>query len=114
MTGDDIPANPSVLTSSPESSSSFAIVQTMRSFSIRQNRRKHTQSGRLSCRSPKSGTNPHFQSRFRVSSYLPFEDQIVYDGWIGGKNIIFGGSLSTDIDDEYEEGEPGVVSTSIY
>ncbi|MFC4407922.1 hypothetical protein [Haloarchaeobius iranensis] len=34
---------------------------------------------------------------------LPFEDQIVYDGWIGVKNIIFGGSLSTDIDDEYEE-----------
>ncbi|MFC7143027.1 hypothetical protein ACFQMA_24830 [Halosimplex aquaticum] len=34
---------------------------------------------------------------------LPFEDQIVYDGWIGIKNIIFGGSLSTDIDDEYEE-----------
>jgi len=36
---------------------------------------------------------------------LPFEDQIVYDGWIGVKNIIFGGSLSTDIDDEYEEAE---------
>ncbi|MDB2252471.1 hypothetical protein PM033_11875 [Halorubrum ezzemoulense] len=34
---------------------------------------------------------------------LPFEDQIVYDGWIGVKNIIFGGSLSTDIDDGYEE-----------
>lgn len=34
---------------------------------------------------------------------LPFEDQIVYDGWIGIKNIIFGGSLSADIDDEYEE-----------
>jgi len=34
---------------------------------------------------------------------LPFENQIVYDGWIGVKNIIFGGSLSTDIDDEYEE-----------
>ena len=34
---------------------------------------------------------------------LPFEDQVVYDGWIGVKNIIFGGSLSTDIDDEYEE-----------
>jgi predicted RNase H-like nuclease (RuvC/YqgF family) len=34
---------------------------------------------------------------------LPFEDQIVYDGWIGVKNIIFGGSLSTDIGDEYEE-----------
>ena len=34
---------------------------------------------------------------------LPFEDQIVYDGWIGVKNIIFGGSLSPDIDDEYEE-----------
>ena len=49
-----------------------------------------------------------------MSSYLPFEDQIVYDGWIGVKNIIFGGSLSTDIDDEYEEGEPGVVSTSVY
>ena len=34
---------------------------------------------------------------------LPFEDQIIYDGWIGIKNIIFGGSLSADIDDEYEE-----------
>ena len=34
---------------------------------------------------------------------LPFEDQIVYDSWIGVKNIIFGGSLSADIDDEYEE-----------
>jgi hypothetical protein len=34
---------------------------------------------------------------------LPFEDRIVYDGWIGVKNIVFGGSLSADIDDEYEE-----------
>ncbi|MEF8882452.1 MAG: hypothetical protein V5A34_08030 [Halapricum sp.] len=34
---------------------------------------------------------------------LPFEGEIVYDGWVGVKNIIFGGSLSTDIDDEYEE-----------
>ena len=34
---------------------------------------------------------------------LPFEDQIVYDGWIGVKNIIFGGSLSADIDDEYKK-----------
>jgi hypothetical protein len=32
---------------------------------------------------------------------LPFENQIVYDGWIGVKNITFGGSLSADIDDEY-------------
>ena len=45
--------------------------------------------------------------------YFRFEDQIVYDGWIGVKNIIFRGSLSTDIDDEYE-GEPGVVLTSVY
>lgn len=34
---------------------------------------------------------------------LPFEGQIIYDGWIGIKNIIFGGSLSADIDDTYEE-----------
>lgn len=34
---------------------------------------------------------------------LPFEGQIVYDGWIGLKNIVFGGSLTADIDDEYEE-----------
>ena len=34
---------------------------------------------------------------------LPFEDQIVCDGWIGIKNILFGGSLSADIDDEYED-----------
>ena len=34
---------------------------------------------------------------------LPFEGQIIYDGWVGIKNIIFGGSLSADIDDEYEE-----------
>ena len=34
---------------------------------------------------------------------LPFEGEIVYDGWIGIRNIIFGGSLSADIDDEYEE-----------
>ena len=34
---------------------------------------------------------------------LPFEGQVIYDGWIGIKNIIFGGSLSADIDDEYEE-----------
>jgi hypothetical protein len=34
---------------------------------------------------------------------LPFEGQIVYDGWVSIKNIIFGGSLSADIDDAYEE-----------
>jgi len=34
---------------------------------------------------------------------LPFEGEIVYDGWVGVKNIIFGGSLSTDTDNEYEE-----------
>jgi len=34
---------------------------------------------------------------------LPFEGEIVYDGWVGVKNIIFGGSLSADIDNEYEE-----------
>jgi len=35
---------------------------------------------------------------------LPFEDQIVYDGWIGVKNIIFGGpSVLTSVTSEYEE-----------
>jgi len=34
---------------------------------------------------------------------LPFEGEIVYDGWVGVKNIIFGGSLGADIDNEYEE-----------
>ena len=36
---------------------------------------------------------------------MPFEGQIVYDGWIRVKDIIFEGSLSADIDDEYEEGK---------
>jgi hypothetical protein len=34
---------------------------------------------------------------------LPFEGQIVYDGWIGIKSMVFGGSISADIDDEYDE-----------
>jgi len=49
----------------------FVVVRyrrTMRSSSIGQNRRKHTQSVRLGFRSPNCGTSRHFQSRFRVSS----------------------------------------------
>lgn len=44
---------------------------------------------------------------------LPFEDEIIYDGWIGLKNVIFGNSLSADIDDEYEAAKHrfGIIDT---
>ena len=34
---------------------------------------------------------------------LPFEGTIINDGWMAIKPIIFGGTISTDIDDAYEE-----------
>jgi len=37
------------------------------------------------------------------TALLPFEGTIINDGWMAIKPIIFGGSISTDIDDAYEE-----------
>ena len=34
---------------------------------------------------------------------LPIEGEIIHDGWIWIKNIVFGGSISADFDDAYEE-----------
>lgn len=34
---------------------------------------------------------------------LPFEGQIVTDGWFVIQQIVFGGNISTDVDDAYEE-----------
>jgi len=37
------------------------------------------------------------------TALLPFEGTIINDGWMAIKPIIFGGTISTDIDDAYEE-----------
>jgi len=37
------------------------------------------------------------------TAFLPFEGTIINDGWMAIKPIIFGGTISTDIDDAYEE-----------
>lgn len=37
------------------------------------------------------------------TALLPFNGAIVYDGWMAIRPIVFGGSISTDIDDAYEE-----------
>lgn len=44
---------------------------------------------------------------------LPFEGSIVTDGWMAIKPIVFGGSISTDIDDAYEEAKHrfGIIET---
>jgi hypothetical protein len=44
---------------------------------------------------------------------LPFEDQIVTDGWLAIQRVVAGGNLSTDIDDSYEEAKHrfGVIET---
>lgn len=39
----------------------------------------------------------------RIVALLPFKDVIVSDGWFAVQQLIFGGSISTDIDDAYEE-----------
>ncbi len=44
---------------------------------------------------------------------LPFEGQIVTDGWLAIQRVVAGGSLSTDIDDSYEEAKHrfGIIET---
>ena len=44
---------------------------------------------------------------------LPFEDQIVTDGWLAIQRVVAGGNLSADIDDSYEEAKHrfGIVET---
>jgi hypothetical protein len=44
---------------------------------------------------------------------LPFEDQIVTDGWLAIQRLVAGGNLSTDIDDSYEEAKHrfGIIET---
>ena len=44
---------------------------------------------------------------------LPFEEQIVTDGWLAIKRLVAGGNLSTDIDDSYEEAKHrfGIIET---
>jgi hypothetical protein len=37
------------------------------------------------------------------TALLPFQNGIVTDGWMAIQPIVFGGSISTDIDDAYEE-----------
>jgi hypothetical protein len=44
---------------------------------------------------------------------LPFEDQIVTDGWLAIQRLVAGGNLSADIDDSYEEAKHrfGIIET---
>lgn len=44
---------------------------------------------------------------------LPFEGQIVTDGWLAIRRVVAGGNLSTDIDDSYEEAKHrfGIIET---
>ncbi|MEF8978193.1 MAG: hypothetical protein V5A39_04890 [Haloarculaceae archaeon] len=44
---------------------------------------------------------------------LPFEDQVVTDGWLAIQRVVAGGNLSTDIDDSYEEAKHrlGIIET---
>lgn len=44
---------------------------------------------------------------------LPFEGQIVTDGWLAIQRVVAGGNLTTDIDDSYEEAKHrfGIVET---
>jgi len=44
---------------------------------------------------------------------LPFEGQIVTDGWLAIQRVVAGGNLSTDIDDSYEEAKHrfGIIET---
>jgi len=44
---------------------------------------------------------------------LPFENQIVTDGWLAIQRLVAGGNLSTDIDDSYEEAKHrfGIIET---
>jgi len=39
----------------------------------------------------------------RIVALLPFKGMIVSDGWFAVQQLVFGGSISTDIDDTYEE-----------
>jgi len=53
---------------------------------------------------------PTFLSNVAV---LPFEGQIVTDGWLAIQRVVAGGNLSTDIDDSYEEAKHrfGIIET---
>lgn len=47
------------------------------------------------------------------AALLPFKGAIVTDGWMAIQPIVFGGSISTDIDDAYEEAKHrfGIIET---
>jgi hypothetical protein len=47
------------------------------------------------------------------TALLPFEEAIIIDGWMAIQPIVFGGSISTDIDDAYEEAKHrfGIIET---
>jgi hypothetical protein len=47
------------------------------------------------------------------TALLPFEGKIIIDGWLAIQPIVFGGSISTDIDDAYEEAKHrfGIIET---
>ena len=47
------------------------------------------------------------------TALLPFEGKIIIDGWLAIRPIVFGGSISTDIDDAYEEAKHrfGIIET---
>lgn len=53
---------------------------------------------------------PTFLSNVAV---LPFEGQIVTDGWLAIQRVVAGGNLSTDIDGSYEEAKHrfGIIET---
>jgi len=58
----------------------------------------------------KEGALPLLVSK---TALLPFEGAIIIDGWMAIKPIVFGGSISTDIDDAYEEAKHrfGIIET---
>lgn len=47
------------------------------------------------------------------TALLPFEGMIIIDGWLAIRPIVFGGSMSRDIDDTYEEAKHrfGIIET---
>lgn len=47
------------------------------------------------------------------AALLPFDERIVTDGWMAIQPIVFGGSISRDIDDAYEEAKHrfGIIET---
>lgn len=47
------------------------------------------------------------------TALLPFKETIVMDGWMAIKPVVFGGTISTDIDDAYEQAKHrfGIIET---